>query len=407
MAEPVTAVASDEGFLPLSRLQSQYSDYRTSKRAERDEGNEADRYYHADQWTSAEIATLNERNQPVITYNRIQRKIDGVVGLVERLRQDPKAFPRTPEHADGAEIATNVLNFVLDQSRWKDFSPNIAREAAIGPYGGLELELVTGDRGDPDVKLYPLDRRHVFYDPRSRRADFSDVRYIGVAKWVDLDIAQDMFPDFSDRLRDLASSGASSPGADDDGGDTKRAWQATNERSIFLVEHFYARHGEWRYCFYSGDLLLAEGISPYPDFDDPRKSGPRYRLFSAILDHDGDRYGFHRNLKGPQDEINHRRSKGLHALNTRRLIIEGGSVGDGELLEGIREEYMKSDGVVVLPPGAKVQPDSNADAVQGNLEMLNEAKTEIENFGPNPALIGQGVEAKSGRAIALLQQADH
>jgi hypothetical protein len=37
--------------------------------------------------------------------------------------------------------------------------------------------------------------------------------------------------------------------------------------------------------------------------------------------------------------------------------------------------------------------------------MLQEAKTEIENFGPNPALIGQGLEDSSGRAIALLQQA--
>jgi hypothetical protein len=36
---------------------------------------------------------------------------------------------------------------------------------------------------------------------------------------------------------------------------------------------------------------------------------------------------------------------------------------------------------------------------------LQEAKNEIENFGPNPALIGQGLEDSSGRAIQLLQQA--
>jgi hypothetical protein len=43
--------------------------------------------------------------------------------------------------------------------------------------------------------------------------------------------------------------------------------------------------------------------------------------------------------------------------------------------------------------------------MKGQLEMLQEAKTEIENFGPNPALIGQGLEDSVGRAIALLQQA--
>ena len=41
----------------------------------------------------------------------------------------------------------------------------------------------------------------------------------------------------------------------------------------------------------------------------------------------------------------------------------------------------------------------------GRFEMLSEAKAEIETFGPNPAVLGQETSAKSGRAIALLQQA--
>ena len=43
--------------------------------------------------------------------------------------------------------------------------------------------------------------------------------------------------------------------------------------------------------------------------------------------------------------------------------------------------------------------------MEGQLKFLEDAKNEIENFGPNPALIGQGLEYKSGRAINLLQQA--
>ncbi len=37
--------------------------------------------------------------------------------------------------------------------------------------------------------------------------------------------------------------------------------------------------------------------------------------------------------------------------------------------------------------------------------MRQAAIDALENFGPNPALVGQGVEAKSGKAIQLLQQA--
>ena len=43
------------------------------------------------------------RKQPVVTFNRIGRKIDGIVGLVEKLKQDPKAFPLGPSADQGAE----------------------------------------------------------------------------------------------------------------------------------------------------------------------------------------------------------------------------------------------------------------------------------------------------------------
>jgi len=43
--------------------------------------------------------------------------------------------------------------------------------------------------------------------------------------------------------------------------------------------------------------------------------------------------------------------------------------------------------------------------IEGQFKFLEDAKNEIENFGPSPALIGQGLEYKSGRAINLLQQA--
>jgi hypothetical protein len=43
-----------------------------------------------------EIAVLQRRKQPVVTSNRIERKINAVVGIVEKLRQDPKAYARTP-----------------------------------------------------------------------------------------------------------------------------------------------------------------------------------------------------------------------------------------------------------------------------------------------------------------------
>lgn len=390
----------DEGkFLSVAKLCQKYEDYVSVKRAERDESLEARRYYHGDQWSHDEIKKLNDRHQPVITYNRESRKINGVVGLLERLRQDPKAYPRTPDSGNSAEVATSVLNYALDVNKWLALSPVVSLDASIEAVSGIELSLEPGDKGDPEVRMHVIERGTFFYDPRSIRLDLEDARYMGISKLFDLDQAIEMFPDKEETLRDNVENGGDLTGDDHN----QTVWMLTSAKKIRIVEIWYKRRGEWLYCFHTNSIRLEEGVSPF--VDEKGNTFPRFIVFSANVDHDGDRYGFHRNLKGPQDEINHRRSKGLHALNTMRVRITEGTVNDSEI-ENLREELHKPDGILQTPSGSGVEIVSNAEQVQFNLEMLQEAKQEIENFGPNPALVGQGgVAGSSGRAIALLQQA--
>jgi hypothetical protein len=234
-------------------------------------------------------------------------------------------------------------------------------------------------------ELEECDPREFFYDPRSKKHDFRDARYMGVAKWMDSGEAADTWPDHEDELND-AVTGAGDSGWSLD--DREIRWTNTTEKSVRVVDHWYIKRGQWYYCIYSGDIVLEQGLSPF--LDEKGASSCKYLMFSNGIDHDNDRYGFFRDLKSPQDEINHRRSKALHALNTRRLILTEGAVED---VEKTRREVAKPDGVVVLNPaheGSRFEIDSPAQDVTGNVELLAEAKAEIENFGPNPALIGQG-----------------
>jgi hypothetical protein len=385
----------------LDRLKRQYRDFIGAKADEFAEAKESDRYYHGAQWTDRELAKLDERNQPAVTFNRVSRKINGVVGLVERLRQDPKAYPRNPGLAeDAAELATQCLMYVLDTAAWRDLSPECGRKAAIRGIGGVELVLVAGDNGDPDVSLEETDPREFFYDPRSSKHDFRDARFMGTSKWMDSDDAASQWPDSEEDLETAITDGDGGNWSQDD---RELQWINISEKQVRVVDHWYKRGQDWFYCIYSGDIKLEEGISPFRD--EKGQTFCKYFMFSNGVDHDNDRYGFFRDLKSPQDEINHRRSKALHALNTRRIIMTEGAVSD---VEKTRREVAKPDGVVVLNPtfeGSRFDVDSPTTDISGNVELLAEAKAEIENFGPNPALIGQGIENKSGRAIALLQQA--
>ncbi len=398
-ATPAIDQGKDEDYYDVTRLRQQWNDWASAKDEEGREMVESRHYYHGDQWTEKEISALRRRKQPVVTSNRIVRKIDAVVGLVERLRQDPKAYARTPKHDEGAELATATLRFVLDNNDWKSKSSRIARAGGIDGISGIEYDLVPGDEGDPSLEMHIAYGDGFFYDPRSVDEGFTDARYLGIAKWVDLEQAKEMFPDKADEIDSLMESGADQTAVVET--DRSRNWINTNEKKVRLADHWYIKGGKWRWCMYIANVMLKQGISPF--IDEKGKTFPRYRMYSASVDHDGDRYGFVRNLKSPQDEVNHRRSKALHLLNSRRVVSEKGAVDD---IEVARREWAKPDGWVETNPGLKMEPDQSAmQDFKGQLEMLQEAKNEIENFGPNPALIGQGLEDSSGRAIQLLQQA--
>jgi len=391
---------NDDGFFPVSRLRQQYLDYLTAKVQEYEEQKLSRHYYHGAQYTPEEIRILRERRQPVITINRLGRKIDSIAGLMLRLRQDPKAYPRNPKNADGAEIATQCVRNVLESNEWYFLDNYCATQAGIEGIAGVELKLIPGDHGDPDLGMDFIFGDDFFYDPRSFKPDFSDARYMGIAKWLDVEAAVELFPDREDDIRSLMVE----TGFDlTTHSDREFKWVYVNEHRIRLVEHWYKHRGRWYWAFYCSFILLAQGESPFRD--ERRRPCSRYVMFSAAVDHDGDRYGLTRNLKGPQDEINARRSKALHISNVSRLTVQKGSVDD---VETTRREAARPDGLIEYNAGfeAPIAADKNND-LQAHVLLLQHATGEIDTFANiNPQMLAQdGKDEHSGVAINLLQKA--
>ena len=79
----------------------------------------------------------------------------------------------------------------------------------------------------------------------------------------------------------------------------------------------------WYFAEYTKAGMLKGGESPYQDED----GKPCFPLImeTAYIDRENNRYGEVRQFIDPQDEINKRRSKALHIMNTRQ-IIEGVSL---------------------------------------------------------------------------------
>lgn len=391
--------------LPADVLYRYFQAWESAKQAEIHEQYMARRYYHTKQWTDAEIKALKRRGQPIVTDNRIKRKVDFLVGVEQRLRRDVKAYARRPDDDDAAWIATAGLRFVQDETKWPRHASDATSDALIGGVGviyqGIEVK---GNKAEICKRHVQADR--FFYDPRSERWDFSDARFLGIHQWMDIDEALDLLPQAAEMIEALAGSGTAGSsmfGMLPHQWEKEKNWIDTDRRRIYVIEIHYKHQGQWLYDYLCGPVSLlpaeqADRVNPY--IDENGNSCHPYMPWSPYVDERGDRYGVIRDMFSPQDEINKRRSKALHMLNVRQTWAEQGSVKD---VDELKRELARPDGHVTVAPGKTFNIIDQTAQIQGQFELLADARAAIENLGPNPGLVGRDVEGQSGRAI-LAQQ---
>jgi len=357
-------------------------------------------YYDSDQFTREELVKLQERGQPAIVINRIKPAINGIIGVTEKGRSDPRAWPRNPGNDDAADAATDVLRYIADYNRFKRIKQDCFRDMLVP---GTTAALVGVD-GDKQVTIDQIRWEEFFYDARSRRPDFKDARYLGIAKWMYADDVTALYPD---KGREIELAVQNSPGGGVipdqsfqdrplNGPGTGGAWIDPKQRRLLVVEIYYRDDG-WRRAVYTGRDVLEFGLSPYLD----HKGRPDCPIeaMSAYVRRDNGRYGAVWDMIGPQDEINKRRSKSVHLLTTSRIEVKDPSAIDVDA-DVARREAARPDGVI--PYGWGLAP--NVAEFHGNMEMMAEAKAEIERMGPNPAILGRLSEDASGRALLARQQ---
>lgn len=450
------APAEEKPVVDITRLKKMFDDCRTTPTVldSRKVSDTCRDYFDGYQLTAEERAVLQKRGQPEVETNRIRGAINGILGVVEMGKTDPRALMRNPDASaapapqvpqgpgapsqpqqptpvapaqgpqtqqigqprpgqqvmggnggppmaapplDAADVATMTLRYIADTTHFQTTKMDALENILIEGTGAAIFE-VDGQ----NVLASQIRWEEFFYDPRSRRNDFKDARYMGVAKWMYADYLAAIYPAQAEALNGFATSGAiDGLGFDmswEDRPEIATPWFDRNQRRLMVVEIYYIEGQTWnRAVFYAGGELEA-GPSPYKD-DNGRPMCP-IEAVSAYVDRRNKRYGIVKDMLPIQDEITMRRSKALHEMNTRQVQQTDATAPQVDV-ESVREEAAKADGVI--PPGWNVV--ARSDVVANNLTMLAEAKSEIERFSPNPAILGrQGADA-SGRSQQIRQQA--
>lgn len=391
------ATISTSGDTSLTELVRMFEESEDGTREARQRAERDRDYFDLKQWTSAETAALEARKQPVITFDRTKRKVLATLGLEKQSRKDPKAFPRNPDDEDAAQAATDSIRYVCDASRWDDKRSLAAENLIVEGTGAIKVGVKQTRSGiDPEITRVAWDR--FFYDPHSSEFDFADANYMGEVIWMDVADAKVKFPGRDDVLDTTLSSEQFTETYDDK--PKHKMWADYARRRVRVVEMYYKRGGEWRLCIFTkGGHLVDPQPSPYQD-EEGRPENP-IKAVSLYIDRDNNRYGDVRAMIGPQDEINKRRSKALHLINVRQFRVGRGALDVS--LDVIRKELARPDGGIVADVNDfEILPTN--DMAAANLQLLQEAKNEIDLLGPNAALAGKNTADMSGRAIIAQQQ---
>lgn len=389
----------------LAQLIQDYEDAEQAFHVAREKAERDRDYVDNKQLTQAEVDELRKRGQPPIVLNVIRSRASFLSGMEKKQRRDPKAYPRNnPNDVEAAEAFTDGMRYCTEQADYSSKRSQAWKNITIEGFGGVEIAAVQ-KRDGYQFTISRLQWDRLFFDPHSSEQDFTDAGYVGAVVWLDqaAALAKAKAGGHVDEKRaeeiiETTMSRAPWRGTTYDDKPRDTVWADGRRKRVRVVLMWKKTADGWCYYEFTQAGIFCKRENPYVDQD-----GEGYCpwvLESANIDRDNNRYGEVRHLIDPQDEVNKRRSKALHLLNSNQVVADEGAVNDKN---AARRELAKPDGWIEKNVGRELIIQKGSELAAGQAQMGAQAMAYIENAGPNAALLGKGPQDQSGRAIEAQQ----
>jgi hypothetical protein len=419
---------------------------------------EADRaadYYDGNQLSPEVVERLQERGQPPLITNLIKPSIDTVLGMEAKTRTDWKVRPEDNDECPD-ELA-EAMSIKLKHSEAESRADRAVSDAyAAQVKAGLGWVEVARE-ADPfkcPYRVKYIHRREIFWDWRAEQPDLSDARYLIRRRWLDLEHAIALMPQYASLFRMTTGGWAGFDPLLEQDSRLVQSWEIERDTRIEAVD--WRDIQRMRVCLYeiwyrkwvSGYVMrLPNGTVMEADFNNPRHNeaivagiaqvsratfqkvrlawyvGPHFLYdvpspykhghfpYVPFFGHREDLtnvpYGIIRTMISPQDEINARKSKMLWLLNSRRAVVDADAVLDHQKAAS---EISRPDSYIILnanrKPNSKFTVEPGGDLARDQFTVMQEAKQEIaEASGIHKSMMGQQTNARSGLAInSLVEQ---
>lgn len=390
--------APEQGY-SLADYCKKFEDAEEATQTARAQSEKSRDYLDSKQYTAEETRQIKAAGQAPLVINRIKRKADFMKGYERKMRTDPKALPRTPNHDKDADAATDALRFIAESNRFDQIRSAVFENMYVEGYGGCDVTVEKDRRGEVKVKFLYVPWDRLFYDPHSRMPDYSDARYFGMVVWMDKADALALAK--TDEAKQAVESTLSDTSVSRtyDDRPQQMAWVDTRRTRVRVVQMWCREPDDsWHVVKFTKGGMLEPPSRPF--LDEAGKSVPSLVLQSAYVDRENNRYGEVWTMIDMQDEFNKRRSKALHLFSTRQTKSETGAFKD---VNAAKRELAKPNGHVEYNRGFNFDVLPTNDMGAGQFQLLQQITAELDLAGPNASMAGKDPRQQSGRAIIAQQ----
>ena len=370
-------------------------------------------YYHGDQLSEDIMKLMRARKQPPLKFNLTKSIVNLLTGQEIQGRTDIKFVGFENSDTVPAELLTDLYR---QKGEEDNFSYEVTRAFQDGVIGGRGNFYVDWDSEDNEIFREYIDWEEIFIDACSKRVDYKDAGHIFRAKWIDLDVAIEAWPDKEAELKKLVHSANIDENDNvnrtrekkdyfDDLIDDPKKWVDTDRERVKIIEGWYyfrnpeTNKSEMYNCVFS-DSIFIESPGPF---------GREHNQFPIVFTHynrdrQGDPYGLVKDLVDPQDVINRSFSKSMHILGTRQVLAEKGALAN---VKKVQEEICKPDAVINdFEDGSlssnKIRIEENRGDAQMAFQHFDIGVSAMHRVsGVNPELQGLHTNARSGTAISM------
>jgi len=414
-------------------------------------------FYDSIQLDINDIAILQERKQPILTFNVIKDTINWLLGTEKKLRVDFSIVSKHKGDEKEAKIKSEIFKFDSDINHAEYVVSNAFASSVKAGVGWVEA----GAQNNNDSPIFIRNEkwRNVWFDHLSTGLMRRMSRFVIREKWVDLDVAQVLFEDRKEDLKVMSQHVnsiypfnpddmvLSDPASEFDvegqmdsmfspRGEVLRErvkivecqyrmpakvqllrmvdksipwgslegsiYRKGNQDQDYLVKNGYFETFEVmrmivRHAYWCGRIYLKDVLSPYNHWE-----FSLIPIWCYVRERDNMPYGVIRDLRDPQIDLNKRKSKALFLMSANQIHAEKGAFDDK--MDAIIEAN-RADGFLEYNVGKKFEIVRNADLGAAHLSMAHDDERFIRSIaGHVDPQVAESKKDISGKALTSLKE---